>query len=487
MPQSNEMRKLETKYTTGYSWPKRLEWLEIRGIRGWSGQRISFNFPIVAVVGENGSGKSSVLQAAACVYQAPTSKGRTWFPTEFFPETAWDKMQDVRISFGYKEGDAHIVSSIRKPTSRWLGQPSRPERAVAYIDLSRLQPVATRVGYARIAKNKHLEHSASPFDKDQVARLSEIMGRHYDNARMALSNIDVTREIPVLSKFSKNYSGFHQGSGETTVMELLRSHLPKHGLVLIDEIESSLHPRAQRRLIRDLANAARLQECQILLTTHSPYVLEELPLAARIYILESAEQKQIVDGVSPEFAMTKMDDEQHPEIELYVEDNNTKIWLSEILSRHSPELFVRCSIVPYGAANLGVALGQMVQNHRFARPTRVFLDGDQAPQPGCIVLPGFDAPERVVFNDLKSKNWINLSARIGRDISVVSDACTMAMTLGDHHAWVTAAANELMCGGNVLWQAMCSEWSAMTSGSDVAYLAEEIRDLCFTRSQKLTG
>ena len=37
----------------------------------------------------------------------------------------------------------------------------------------------------------------------------------------------------------------HQGAGETTVAELLQADLPRNGIVLIDEIESSLHPRAQ--------------------------------------------------------------------------------------------------------------------------------------------------------------------------------------------------------------------------------------------------
>src|SRR5690606_24419801 len=172
----------------------------------------------------------------------------------------------------------------------------------------------------RIAKNKHGEHSARFFQPDKLARLSEVMGREYDSARMAKSNLDANREIPVLSKNRTIYSGFHQGSGETTVAELLGVDLPKYGLVLIDEIESSLHPRAQRRLIRDLAEQSRIQECQIILTTHSPYILEELPLHARNYILEAAGGKEIVSGVSPQFAMTKMDDEPHPECELYVED-----------------------------------------------------------------------------------------------------------------------------------------------------------------------
>lgn len=97
------------------------------------------------------------------------------------------------------------------------------------------------MGYARIAKNKHLEASSTPFSTEQVRRLSQIMGREYDNAKMALSDLDSTRRIPVLSKLGSNYSGFHQGSGETTIAELLMAELPKYGLVIIDEIESSLH------------------------------------------------------------------------------------------------------------------------------------------------------------------------------------------------------------------------------------------------------
>ena len=91
---------------------------------------------------------------------------------------------------------------------------------------------------------------------------------------------------------------------------------------------------------------------------------------------------------APLFAMTKMDDEVHHECELYVEDPRAATWLREILSRHAKELSVRCAIVPYGAANVGVALGQMNAQKRFPRPTVVFLDGDQYDSPGCVLLPG---------------------------------------------------------------------------------------------------
>jgi len=259
-------------------------------------------------------------------------------------------------------------------------------------------------------------------------------------------------------------------------MKIEKVDFPKYGLVIIDEIESSLHPRAQRRLIRDLANVARLKECQIIISTHSPYILEELPLEARNYILETDGHKEIAKGVSPQFAMSKMDDENHTECELYVEDNRAAIWLSEILSRFARNEFMRSEIVPYGAANLGVALGQLVKSNRFPRPTRVFLDGDQGDAEGCTRLPGDDAPERVVFNDLRDRNWENVWVRIGRNTATVTDECQRAMTLENHHEWVNQAATNLMCGGDVLWHAMCSEWVQTKSQEDVQYIIDEVTD-----------
>jgi len=172
--------------------------------------------------------------------------------------------------------------------------------------------------------------------------------------------------------------------------------------------------------------------------------------------------------------MTKMDDEMHPDCELFVEDVRAETWLSEIISRHAPEFFTRCAIIPYGASNLGVALGLMAD--RFPRPTRVFLDGDQGEAPGCMLLPGGDAPERVVFNSLRDKNWLEVWSRIGRDLSEVTDHCERAMTFSNHHEWVKAAANQLRCGGDILWQAMCSEWARVTPREDIQPILDTIGD-----------
>ena len=463
MALSREVRRLQRSWQNQTAWPKRLDWIEISGLRGWLGQRIEFPFPIVAIGGENGSGKSTIIQAAACVYQRKIDRGGikqpgTKYASDFFPGTYWDHISNASIRFGFTQGQTKREGSVRKPTERWKGNASRPLRDVTFLDLGRIQPVGGRVGYAKIAKSRHVEAQAEKFDEDRLSRLSNILGNNYADAKMATANIDLNRKIPVLKRVSASYSGYHQGQGETTIAELIQADLKKTGLLLIDEIESSLHPRAQRRLIRDLATMCKDRDLQIILTTHSPYILEELPPEARIQIFYHDGDRQAMIGVSPEFALSKMDEKPHPECELYVEDVASKILLKELLSQRNHDLSSRVLVTTFGAASVGYQLGIMVEQRRFPRSVGVFLDGDCTEAPGCCLLPGKDPPERMVFDDLAQENWADLWTRVVRSISMVADACTASMSLSDHHDWVQEAARSLMVGNDALWHMMCAEW-----------------------------
>ena len=461
MKLSKEMRLLQTRWGTTNGWAKRIEWIEIDGIRGWTGQRVEFKFPMIVICGENGSGKSTILQSAASIYYQ-TGEQTDWYASDFFPETPWDKVVNGELRYSIRQGfEGSISGSLRKSSDRWKGYKKREQRDVQYVDLARIQPISSRPGYSRMAKPTVSEKSFKPIDVEIISRMSEIMGRSYSTGKLAITDVDEERTVPVVSFSGHDFSGFHQGAGEYTIVELFsRYPMKKNSLILIDEIETSLHPRAQRRLVRDLAEKCREMELQIILTTHSPYVLEEFPPEARCYILQSSNQKQVIFGVSPEFAMTQMDDESHPECDLYVEDERAKTLLREILVVHAPEIVNRVQIISFGAAGVGLSLGQMVKQNKFPRPSLVFLDGDQSSADGCLILPGTDAPERVVFEALKQKRWSMLPIRTGRDYPQIEDACNRTMTVQDHHEWVISAAKALLLGGNTLWQTMASAWAA---------------------------
>jgi hypothetical protein len=384
--------------------------------------------------------------------------GRKNFASYFFPDTTWDDVEKAEIVYSGRQGNATFTGSVRKPSDRWRGNPQRTEREVIWIDLSRIQPIPYRTGYLKLAKPQNKETGALAFDDDKIKRLSHIMGRSYQSTRMAVTQLDAEKPIPVIGHRGRSYSGFHSGAGELVAAELVDTDIPKTAIVLVDEIESSLHPRAQRRLMRDLAQLARLRDLQIIFTTQSPYVLEELPAAGRLYVADGDGGKTIISGISPFFAMTRMDDERHPECDVFVEDTVAEDLLREIIVAHGADILPRIRFIPYGPANVGRALGQMKESDRFPDATCIFVDGDQEESPGCVVLPGRDVPERAVFEGLTDK-WVQVAQRVGRSASQVADCCEKAMTRGDSHEWINAAADGLLLKGNILWQAMCAVWA----------------------------
>ena len=132
-------------------WPKYLKSLTISGLHDWDNQEIRFDFPVCVVAGENGSGKSTVLKAAACAYAPPAENDRGYFPADFFPDTVWDHVSGVTLTYSLRQGDQELQTRYRKPSGRWRFKGNRPKRTVILQDISRTLPLEATVGYAKIA------------------------------------------------------------------------------------------------------------------------------------------------------------------------------------------------------------------------------------------------------------------------------------------------------------------------------------------------
>ena len=168
----------------------------------------------------------------------------------------FERIEGATIRFSFREGQTSQTRAVRKPTDRWRGNPQRPERRVSYVDLSRIQPVGARVGYLKMLKSGVTEGIHTPFDDTRLGRFSHIMGKVYSSAGISFTSVDARRAVPVIQDGRGRYSGFHQGAGQISMAEPLAADLPQYGLVLIVEIETSLHPRAQRRLLHDISRIA---------------------------------------------------------------------------------------------------------------------------------------------------------------------------------------------------------------------------------------
>lgn len=470
---SQEIKKLQKAFQRG-DFPQHLDWLEINGIRGWHGERVEFKFPIVCISGENGVGKSTVLQCIASSFQPKGGVPQLFYASSFFPDTPWEKIGGATIKGEARQGQNRVPFSIRRPTTRWLGNPDRIKRSVVLVDLRRVQPLYSRVGYQKITAKKVHEISNREYSEDMLLRLKAVVGKDYASAKMGTTDASAGREVPVVTVGDTEYSGFHQGAGEATIVELLSTPIPDDAIVVIDEIETSLHPRAQRRLIRDLASYSRRHHVQFVVTTHSPFILDELPPDARVHVLVEGGKRSVVSGVSPQFALSKMDDERHPEVDIYVEDDRAKVLVEEIINRYLRKYLLRVDVLPFGAASVGKSLGQMKTQSHLKNPTVVILDGDQDPAPGCVQLPGGEAPERVVMNFLQSAGWPNVAKLIDRSHSQMVDLADKAMTSMDHHEWIRSIADGVVIGGNELWRAMVRAYLESAPESEFSKVVEAV-------------
>lgn len=144
-----------------------------------------------------------------------------------------------------------------------------PEQVRAIEDsLRKIVPVIKKFG-ARFAKVKVKEKKLISVGGSQVA---------YDEER------DVTGQELLFETINhKSLPAYAMSDGTLLVLGLLTLlYTPKSpnkiasDIILLDDIEAGLHPLAQRQLMQTLKDFAEKHDRQIILTSHSPYIVDEL-------------------------------------------------------------------------------------------------------------------------------------------------------------------------------------------------------------------
>ncbi|MGB4712368.1 MAG: AAA family ATPase, partial [Fuerstiella sp.] len=129
------------------------------------------------------------------------------------------------------------------------------------------------------------------------------------------------------------YSDAFAGSGESAAALLVHNILsvPDNSIVLLDEPETSLHPRAQTRLMEFIAHYTARKSLQVVMATHSSHLAERLPQSAiRVMELNSLGRVAISTSHSAREALHEIGDTNANKT-VIVEDERAKhIVLSEL-------------------------------------------------------------------------------------------------------------------------------------------------------------
>jgi len=460
----SEINEIKRQFANG-QWKKFIKSIKISNLRGWTGQTIDFRFPISVIVGENGIGKSTILRAAACAYN--DKNGQTLFPANLFLATQWDgtSIQDAVIEYEIQEGDKTSSSKYKKNAERWRYSPdkNKPTRHFAFFDISRTLPLDATAGYARIAKLSNSEgENNRPLNEESLRWLSHVLCKEYLDGRFTNTNIQTNKEVGLLKRDFGEVSQFHQGSGEGTALGIFNTlqSIPEQSLLIIDEIEASLHPLAQRGLIEYLIHLCRTKKLQIILSTHSPFIVESLPLESRIMIMQS-DKKEIMYNMSTNFALSFIDSVLHPDLYIFVEDEEAENLLIEIIkqSERSDDILRRVSLRAAGSADIVDTLNRLSAESKLPYKSISFIDGDKKNEfSDCPYLPGDMAPEKVIFTGLKNLNWNNLDNRFGLGAGLLYKTLNDAMLAPDHHDWTTIVGDRIKQSKDYVWSVLIAEW-----------------------------
>lgn len=322
-------------------------------------KKLTFDIPnpgVTLLAGANGAGKTSVL---ACLRRIGQSHA---FANQFSSKQSTPHLDDF--------GDARITYTLGTDTvtyayggERWVPRPRSNNGlldqfgypSVLYIGATadRLTPRPEEFTLRRVRPEKASIREAANLilgtDKfDQLKKINILRGVGNSAYLLQISPAPQAKYIS-----ERNFS-----LGELCVLKLLRDleECSANSLVLIDELELALHPKAQIELVKYLQKIAADKNLTVVFSTHSVTLLKRFNRKGILFLESNEGVVTPLKSCFPTYALGNIayDEERAPDVILYVEDE-AALYVSEALVRlcigqrfAQAPLFPTVHVVPVG-------------------------------------------------------------------------------------------------------------------------------------------
>jgi len=458
--------------------------IHVQGFRCHENTLIEVNSPITAFCGLNGTGKSTLLQLAAAAYQSPDTKAfKHYYIKNFMVVGTLDPnpfVDGAAVEYRFWQVNRSLkplTISRNATTKRWQGYARRPERHVFFAGAGLYLPkIEQRDFITRHAHQLDISEYAAVSD-DNKSWTSRVLSQSYE---IILSNTvkysGRSGKIISVERSGLKYSEAHMGYGEARSQFLIGSLelLPEKSLVLIEEPETSLHPSAQFEFGSYLVDVSRRRGHQILLTTHSEFILEALPSESSVYLHRKQNMIVAIAGLTPLRAKSLMAQGHVKALHVLVEDKCAKGVLTEIIRKGDPVFLDSIGIHDVGSAEVIATTVRALKNTGL--PVAAVRDADQTPIPreNIFKLPGTWPPEKELFGCEAFKQ------HVANVYGISLNDFTGGLTGVDHHEWFCRLAERV----NQDESAMISEAARAYSGALAETESSNLIDLLKEASRR---
>ena len=446
--------------------------IDVKKFRGFNDVKFDLGKNLTVIAGQNGTQKTTLLGMISQPFtitneenpmygEKPLSGGnfRSSFNDKFKLSEVFDKPKGHEWTLylnNQAESSYTAESSERKLKRSHLrfykkGDHSKGsgyiQLPVIYLSLSRLSP---------IGEDDYI-------DSSNEVKLSEEEFKFYKewhNYILIIVDYELTRFDYLKSK-QKNTLGANtsfydwktNSSGQDNIGKILLAIISfkrlmetypndyKGGILAIDELDATLYPGAQIKLINALNKFASKFKIQIIFTTHSLSILEYISekqknkhfsnLFKIIYLRKCDNQITVIENIEYDIIKDHLDNviKEKPSIErkkitVFTEDYETIVFAKAILKRKASIL--NFENVTNGCDTLLSFCKKQIKGFR-ENDSLIILDGDVDIRKtesfkNVLLLPGGESPDKILATYLKnlpdtSSNWEKIHSHYSRQIA----------------------------------------------------------------------
>ena len=304
---------------------------------------------------------------------------------------------------------------------------------------------------------------------EELASSSYVVGKDYSNCKVwEISEYGPFELWPYFEIESGGvlYRSENMGRGELAVLIALWaiSSAPKNSLLIVEEPETHVSARSQSALMDMMAWACAQKGIEIILTTHSPVILQKLPIENIRLLATDAGRSRLISLPNMQDVAAIVGGGVAFKTLLLVEDECAKYFVLALLEQLAPDLRRQCSIaVMNGESRISLILSGLPLTKDWTLLIGCY-DGDQRARLDAsgfhwphIFLPGTSPPDAILKECIVKLPATDLAAELHLTPQTVTAALSAVAGL-DPHDWLSRLPNALNRGQEELLRAMVRLW-----------------------------
>ena len=360
--------------------------IDIQKLKGLQHVMVDFTTSrVTGLFGKNGSGKTTLLHAILCLYRS--SHHEEWKLTrmsQYFKYTDSNLWigSEYNATFAYFDANKKEVT-VSKPRpyhkrkSKWYPpQLRKPERPIYYLPIYTCVPDIEKFNSTTVTfvpRNvKHVDHEA-----EIAAKASYILGYRY--SELEENYIWKAHCMRTAREDGLTYHSFCMGAGEQRLFRILNTlyNAEKYSLILIDEIDLTLHTAALMRLIEVMVEVAQSNKLQIIFTSHRQELLD-VETINRYYLMPNMGGDTIVLSNPTADCYDDLTGVNSQPLTIFVEDKFSRVIVKHFLQtkRVSKRVSIRTFGGSQNACAIAAAICKMCTEKEKQKNYLIVTDGD---------------------------------------------------------------------------------------------------------------